>query len=231
MFLYAGARTIDRERRASPVTTLLDKELVCPCCGHNFKTSVVGSTNIVGYTTDFYPITRGLQPMQYGVYTCPSCGYSASYGGYGDTSLSERVKTLIKEELAPIIQSGPISAGQRWEFAARIAGWQDAPHQEIGDLYLRAAWCSAGYRRVEEERGYRRQAIEHFEKALQAGEIPAGEAVHYAYLTGELYRRVGDQENAHRWFDRVAEIAGQDPKNRRYVELARQQRTNPKETL
>ena len=76
-----------------------------------------------------------------------------------------------------------------------------------------------------------RKAIEHFEKALRATEVPEDSVAVITYLVGELYRRIGEESYAHLWFDRVPEVAGQNPKAQWVIDLALQQKTDPKETL
>ena len=75
------------------------------------------------------------------------------------------------------------------------------------------------------------KALEYFERAIELKEISLSEIGVYTYLIGELHRRVGEIGAANIWFDRVAEATKGDPKQQWLVELAIQQKTNPKEFI
>jgi uncharacterized protein (DUF2225 family) len=103
--------------------------------------------------------------------------------------------------------------------------------QSIGDLYLRAAWCANDSKDPRKERFYRLKALEYFERAMELKEISVSDIAGYTYLIGELHRRVEDIGAANVWFDRVAEATKGDPKQQWLVDLAAQQKTNPKEII
>ena len=108
---------------------------------------------------------------------------------------------------------------KKYEFAALIAERRGDPNREVGELYLRGAWCCQLKKEEEEEKYCRRKAIEFFEKAFKDDEIGEEKAV-YTYLVGELYRRIGDMENMVFWFDRVNEVAGKCEELKWLVDLA-----------
>ncbi len=120
-------------------------------------------------------------------------------------------------------------AGRKYEYYALIKKWHGASDLEIGELYLEAAWCCTDDNLEEEEKYYRYLVIKHFEKALESKKIPKNEEAIYTYLIGEMYRRVGDIENAKIWYDKVSQIAAKSEEGKWIVDLAYQQSTNPKE--
>jgi hypothetical protein len=75
------------------------------------------------------------------------------------------------------------------------------------------------------------KALEYFERAMELKEVSASEIGVYAYLIGELHRRVGEIGATETWFDRVAKATKGDPKQQWLVELAIQQKTDPKEFI
>jgi uncharacterized protein (DUF2225 family) len=213
------------------MTTFREVDLNCPCCGNRFESSTWGSTNTLGQeTTDLYQYARGYQPLPLYIHTCDRCGYTGYRDDFQETEISEKVKELIKEKLTPLAMDEEAFPGQRYECAAWIAEWREIPSLAIGNLYLRAAYCCCVYdENREDESRYRRQAIKHFENAIQKKEVPEDQIAAYTYLIGELYRRVGERENAGVWFDQVPELVGQDPEKEWLVKAANQQKTDPKE--
>ena len=137
-------------------------------------------------------------------------------------SISKKFSRLIKgdEKIYPEHQ---------YEFAAWIAKWSNKNSKDIASKYLNAAWCAKDKNHLKKETYYRRLAIEHFEEALNKNEIDKSELANFTYLTGELYRRTGDKKNANIWFDRVKEVAKGDEEKQWLIDLAKQQKENPKE--
>ncbi len=101
----------------------------------------------------------------------------------------------------------------------------------VARTYLTAAWCCDDDNMTEEESSYRRHAIEHYETALREGTLPISEVAPVTYLIGELYRRVGETEEAARWFDRVPDAAAPLPAPQWLIDLAEAQKTNPRDVL
>jgi hypothetical protein len=120
-----------------------------------------------------------------------------------------------------------------WRHAAMIAEWRGEPDHSLGYRYLHGAWalrdCGpfALARMPKWESFFLRSAGERFERALTSGgDVP--DRPRLTYLVGELCRRLGAIETAHRWFDRAIALAAEDPKQAR---LARRQKTEPSDTL
>lgn len=207
-------------------------DLDCPCCGKAFQATTWGSTNLLGrQTTDFYQQSSGLPPLLLEIFTCPVCGYSGLYHGFANVTVREPVADLIRRKITPLLDEEKLSAARRYEFAAWIAAWRGANSKTVGDLYLKAAWCCYERGNDELEMQYRQQAIMHFEEALKNDTIPADEVPAHTYLTGELYRRIGEPDKAARWFDRVTEVVGAVPDAQWLVDLAHQQKTAPEEFM
>jgi uncharacterized protein (DUF2225 family) len=214
------------------MTTLLRIELTCPVCSKTFSSQTVLPPHTPGRKrTDFHEQAAGVQPLPYLVHTCPTCGYSGSDQDFGhEARVDPRIATHVWDELTPKLADGPMTGSEKYEFAAKVAAWQGAELQHIGDLLLRAAWCCVEEGDVEAERYFRRQAAWALEAALASwdGVAKDGRAV-LTYLVGELWRRVGDVKTAAAWFDRVpSEIV--DPVRQRWIiDAAKQQRDKPRE--
>ena len=195
-----------------------------------------------GSWTDLRPIPSGADPMYMVIHTCPSCGYTGYDGAFKRKHLDAALKARIKEQITPLMKEFILTPKQQllyefpaperqYEFAAWIAQWEGDSLQSIGDLYLRAAWCCKDSKNPRRERLYRLKALEFYERAMELKEISASEIGVCTYLIGELHRRVGEIGAAEIWFDRVAEATKGDPKRQWLVELATQQKTDPKEFI
>lgn len=79
------------------------------------------------------------------------------------------------------------------------------------------------------ERQYRLRAAAEFERALADEAIAEDEREMYTYLVGELYRRTGDVDAAHTWFQRVIDGAGETGSE--WVSLAERQMSDPGEMI
>jgi len=193
-----------------------------------------------GSTTDLHRIPGGTDPITMVIHTCPPCGYSGYDDAFKRKSLDPALKERVYKEITPLIKEFSVDpewpyefapAERRYEFAAWIAEWQGESAQSIGDLYLRAAWCGHDSNDTEKERFYRLKALEYFRQAMEREEIPHEFVGVYTYLIGELYRRIGEVGAANVWYDQVVEAVKVYPKQQWLVDLAAQQKTNPKEKI
>lgn len=213
------------------MTTLRQIDLSCPACGNSFQSQAVVSTNAFGgKRTDFHERAAGTQPLAYLVHMCRECGYSGTERDFtGVTEVGPLVRERVLNELAPRVPVAETGSA-KYEAAAKVAEWQGIEARQVADLLLRAAWCCVEENDVEAERYFRRLAAWSFEDALRSYDgVGREERAVLTYLVGELWRRVGELEQARDWFDRVPdEIV--DPVSQHWVmAAAEQQRTDPQE--
>lgn len=213
------------------MTTLREIVLSCPICGNSFQSQAVATTNAFGgKRTDFHERAAGTQPLAYLVHMCVECGYS---GGEKDFDTDGEVSLLLKEhvlnELAPSVSMSPVGSA-KYEAAAKVAEWQGMGVRNVADLLLRAAWCCVDEGDVEAERYFRRHAAWAFELSLAEYEcVPSDERAVLTYLIGELWRRIGDQKQARRWFETVQDEVVDSDTQYWIVAAAEQQTINPQE--
>jgi uncharacterized protein (DUF2225 family) len=205
-------------------------ELTCPNCGCRFTSATADQTNIKGRRrTDFHVHAEGT-PLAYGVHVCERCGFAGRQDWFATSEVSFAVQCHVWGELAPRISEAAPTSSEKYEFAAKVAAWNGAVDREIGDLWLRAAWCCVEEEDVEAERYYRLRAAWTFEECLSDYDgVDRQERVALTYLVGELWRRIGDLERAKHWFQRVPDEAGNRPEDRWFVRWARQQQFEPGE--
>ena len=213
------------------MTTLRQIDLSCPACGNRFQSQAVVSTNAFGgKRTDFHERAAGTQPLAYLVHMCRECGYSGTERDFrGVTDVSPLVREHVLNELAPRVPTAA-TGSVKYEAAAKVAEWQGIEARQVADLLLRAAWCCVEENDVEAERYFRRLAAWSFEDALRSYDgVGREERAVLTYLVGELWRRVGELEQAREWFDRVPEEIVDSVSQRWILAAAEQQRTDPQE--
>ena len=223
-----------REYRTQEVgmTTLQQIELRCPICDTRFKSQQVISTNSFGgKRTDFHERAAGTQPLPFLIHMCSRCGYSGAERDFTEeTDVTPVLREHVWNELAPQLSTLAVSGSEKYEAAAKVAEWQGLEVRHVADLLLRAAWCCVDENDIEAERFFRRKAAWKFTEALSSFDgVAREERAVLSYLTGELWRRVGDITQAHQWFNRVpSELS--DPATQQWVvAAARQQRDCPRE--
>jgi uncharacterized protein (DUF2225 family) len=222
-------------------TTFEQIELACPVCETHFHfVTVVSADTVLGRRTDFHEQSTGVSSLPHLIHVCSRCGYAGGEDAFGDdVEVEPALRAHVWRELAPAKRddaqnsSGPQSlrGSDKYEAAAKVAEWRGEEPRRLGELFLRAAWCCVDERDTEAERYFRRKAAWAFERALADGTVPRDERAVLTYLVAELWRRIGDVKKAATWFGAVpAEVL--DPARQRWIlDLARQQRTAPREWM
>jgi uncharacterized protein (DUF2225 family) len=214
------------------MTTLHLIELTCPVCAREFRSQTVVATNgFDAKRTDFHERASGMQPLPYFVHLCSQCGYAGVTRDFGTAvELSGLLKERVWHELAPALETALPSGSLKYEHAARVSEWQGADPRYLADLYLRAAWCCVDEADTEAERFFRRKAAWRFADALASYDgVPAEERAVITYLIGELWRRIGDEVQSQDWFDRVPDEVTEPALQGWVLEVASQQKTEPRE--
>lgn len=213
------------------MTTLIEETIRCPVCGTEFETTLVASTNQMGTHTDFRPVAMGVQAYFFFVHTCPECFFSATREFFDEEIEDElkgeiRRKTLLYKEKMSLLDPSP---AYKYLLAALCAEEMHLAHTVVADLYLRGAWCAADEELPELEKQMRRDAVNKYMEGLKANEVEEEEEAQITYLIGELLRRIGEVEEAEKWFRKVASKVKNRVKQRWLIQSAKQQIDEPKE--
>ena len=223
------------------MTFLQEITLRYPVCATRFESLAANLTKqLGGCRSDFREEGVGRFALPYLVHVCVSCGYAGQSDQFDDSiDITPELRARIYSELssrmlAPTTTARPmpLTGSEKYEAAAKIAEWQHADVRLVAELWLRAAWCCDDENDTEAERYFRRKAAWAFNEALESYDsIPASERATITYLIGELWRRIGDDEQANQWFDRVPdEIV--DFKAQEYIlAVTRRQAEEPGEWL
>ena len=191
--------------------SLYAKVVKCPICQNDFKTQKVKTSalRIEKRDSDFCVHYGGVNPIYYGAYVCPSCGYAALESNFEELEL--KAKRAIQESISSRwVQRDfglkrTISEAIETYKLALLCG-QVARHKKgiLGVICLRLAWLYR-YNHEEREIDFLRHASECFEEAYRYEGLPIGgmDDISITYLLGELNRRLGKYEDAIYWFNKA----------------------------
>lgn len=216
------------------MSTLRDVSLECPICGTRFRSRAVGP--VVGLApgcrtrTDFRECGNGVEPLPYLVHQCTGCGFAGRDEDF--PADADEWAGASPDDVMPADSDRDVPGSEKYEAAARVAGWRGETPRCVAELLLCAAWCCAAEDDTEAERYFRREAARAYERALVGyDDVPCDERAQLTYLVGELWRRSGDDCRAREWFDRVSDEAADRLNQRWLIWLAAQQRSDPQEWL
>lgn len=214
------------------MTTLHLIELSCPVCAHDFRSQTVVASDGTGVKrTDFHERASGMPALPYFIHLCTHCGYAGLSRDFLDPEEpSHSLRDRVQMELTPALAASLPSGSLKYEHAAKVAEWQGADPRYLADLHLRAAWCCVDEGDTEAERYFRRHAAWRFAEALAIdGLVPPEERAVLTYLVGELWRRIGDVQQARGWYDLVPEEIHDVETQHWVLRVTMQQKTNPQE--
>ena len=212
------------------MTTTTEYRFTCPLCGNMFNAQLITSTNSFGpLHSDFYREASGEQPICLFVHTCTNCGYTGFEGDFEPQAFSAEFGKLVADNITPEVKGHQIDVNGNYYLAALCAQWRGASAQELGRIYHMGAWCCRMRGDRAKEKFYLERAAENFEKALEAGQPAPDMRAMYAYLVGDIHRRLGDAGKAKEWFGKVAEMLKASGGEAKIGELAERQMKEPKD--
>ncbi|HEY3422573.1 MAG TPA: DUF2225 domain-containing protein [Methanocellaceae archaeon] len=210
------------------MTTIHPQKFTCPLCGNMFESKVITSTNTLGpFHSDFYREAQGEQPICYFVQTCTNCGYSGYEGDFEPQNFSTQFRRAMADNVTPEVKGRMFEVHGNFYLAALCAEWRGAPPQTLARIYHMGAWCSRVRNDREKENFYMGKAVEYFERALVSGQASMDQRAMFTYLIGDLYRRIGNEEKAKEWYEKVEAEVKSNGGEPRIVEFAKRQMTDP----
>ncbi|MFD1952840.1 DUF2225 domain-containing protein [Paenibacillus thailandensis] len=185
-------------------------QVACPCCSKPFMTSRVRSSfkRALRTDTDFCGHYRErANPDYYVVRVCPACGYASTENSLA--KLSARQRQAYEERLGSKWvgrdYGGERTANQAIEcyklalMTSQAVGEND---RLIAGILHHLAWLYRELGDTEAEMKFMRFALDAYVKVYEEGD-GSGSDARLMYLIGELNRRLGDRNEAVRWFSRV----------------------------
>lgn len=192
-----------------------EQQKQCPICHNKFTVTRVRSSAcfVMQRDTDFHIKYRDIDPLLYSIWVCPGCQYTNN-----DKDFIQDFKTHELERLKkglPLLKTEePDFSGDRTpplamravELAIRTAMVRQAPAIVLAGFYLRGAWLLRDLGKTEEEIKFIEQARKLYQHSFEKewGRFAAKMSdSRIMYLIGELNRRLGDNEEAIKWFSRA----------------------------
>ena len=202
--------------------------LNCVCCETPFTTSRVRSSfkRAIKSDSDFCGYYKeGVNPDFYVVRVCPTCGFASTENGQG--SLTEAQKKAYFEQVGSRWQTQDYGTERTLEQAlacyklallsARIVGEKELV---LAGILQHIAWLYRYMDKQEEEQKFLRFALDSYVRVFELEGADVSNA-RLMYLIGELNRRIGNNNDAVRWFSRV--INDKDIMDSAMIAASRQQ--------
>lgn len=191
---------------------LYDKEITCPVCGNKFKVKVtkVNSPRIASKDSDFFINYKNINPYFYDVWLCNNCGYSALKIDFPNIRSFQKdlVKNTItikwtKKDFPEIFNVD--DAIKRYKLALITAVTIKSRNSIQAMILLKIAWMYRIKKDSEKEKLFLKDSAEAFFKAYNLEDFPIQgmnrDSINY--LLGELNRRIGNKEEALKWYSQV----------------------------
>jgi uncharacterized protein len=194
--------------------------VVCPVCGHVFRSTYASTYITVGREADLCPKipgrpSDGARLIRSAVTMCPVCSFAAGEAfDELDLTFDQRygIEERLKEDgLLKVFRKGqPPWLGFH---AAEVCGKERSlTSRELGDLCLRASWVCRKEKERPFESTFQLRAMRHFMRSLQEDDLVGRELSVTTYLVGELNRRLGNHREALNWYVNAGRTTEGDPR-------------------
>ena len=195
---------------------LYAKTVTCPVCLNNFVTQKIKTSAIRIHKrdTDFCVHYLGENPVFYGAYVCPECGYAALESSFED--INPNTKKTVLDKISANWNKRDF--GQKRSIHEAIDAYKLAllccqltkqKKGVLGTICLRLTWL---FRTLGEEReqDFLKHAAQCYEEAYRYEKLPIGglDEISITYLLGELNRRLEKFEDAIYWFNKAISHPG-----------------------
>mgnify|MGYP003367170644 CR=1 FL=1 len=193
-----------------------EKKMDCLFCKKSFPTTKIRSKFIkVGETdTDFMPIyaENQVQAMYYNVFVCEHCGFSFTedFSKYFAPGVPEQLKEQICDRWVPHGFAGErtvFQALQAYKLALLCADIKKERFVTKAGLALRIAWMYRTLKNEGQEKRFMEIARNFYMESFSTDDYSSTQmsGARVMYMIAELSRRIGDMENATRFFSKVIE--------------------------
>ena len=178
---------------------LFDKTVKCPVCNSTFKTPCVKAktSRIDSRDSDFFiRYTPKVNPYFYDVWMCNSCGYTALKSDF------EKIRNFRKELVKSNIT--PKWTPKNYKLALLNAMLTSSHESTKAMISLKIAWMFRLLNDNDSEMSFLKQSVQGFINAYEYEVLPCYglQMDSLTYLIGELYRRIGEDDNALIWLSK-----------------------------
>lgn len=189
---------------------LYESKIVCICCETAFLTTRVRPSFKRASTVDSDfcgHYSNGINPDFYVVRVCPSCGFASTE--HGLEKLNDKQKQSYYERIGVNWKvqdfGGPRTAKQAmvtYKLALLTAQATGASDRIISGILHHIAWLYRYESNETEEQRFLKYALDAYIKVFETEGVSLNNAK-LMFLIGELNRRIGENNEAVKWFSRV----------------------------
>lgn len=221
------------------VPPLYEKKQECINCKKIFNTMKVRTKSVkVDHTeTDFQPVyVEGtVNAYYYNVYVCEHCGFSFTddFTKYFAPGIHEAINEQITNKWVTHSFNGErtvFQAIQAYKLALLNGTLKKEKFVTLAGIALRLAWLYRSLNNSGQEQRFLKMARDNYMDSFSTDDYNSTQMtmVRVLYMVAELSRRIGDLENATRYFSKVIEnqSIGGDVK---VIEMAKDQWTQIRE--
>lgn len=198
------------------VSPYYEKKVDCLHCKKAFPTLKVRSkfVKVAETDTDFMPIyAEGDVPaMYYNVFVCEHCGFSFTedFSRYFAPGIPEEIKSQVTDKWVRHDFKGErtiFQAIQVYKLSLLCANIKKEKHVAKAGLALRLAWFYRSLKNSGQEERFMTIARDQYMESFSTGDYSSTQMsdARIMYMIAELSRRLGDMENATRFFSKVIE--------------------------
>ncbi|HBN07223.1 MAG TPA: hypothetical protein DD435_00780 [Cyanobacteria bacterium UBA8530] len=203
-----------------PPLSMAARPLVCPACDSAFTLYTPKSTSysLEKRDSDLCPHYKGLNPMFYQVWVCPSCSFASYKPHWEELPTGEKAKILLLSKQ---------SLGMRFDFSrfertifAAILSYQLAYrcYQErkvstsylMGNTQMKLAWLCRTAKDLKREQLHLELAKGHLCDCFdrEVGRNSAIDEPQLAFQLGEIFLRTNEPARAIEWYTRAMKCEG-----------------------
>lgn len=204
---------MEKDIEISPYYT---KNVECLNCKKTFPTLKVRSKfiRVKETDTDFCPIYNApnVNALYYNVFVCEHCGFSFTedFSAYFAPGTKEKIKEQITDKWVPHSFGGERTASQAiqaYQLALICGKLKNEKNVALAGLALRIGWLYRFLQNKEQEMRFLKIARDLYLESYSTEDYAGSgmKAATVMYMIAELSRRIGDLENATRFFSKVIE--------------------------
>jgi uncharacterized protein len=198
------------------IEPLYDKKYTCAMCESSFTTKKVRSrfVKVLNFDTDFAPLyADGFEnPNFYYINVCPDCGYSFTddFSSYFPPGAKQVIQDKICNQWVPHDYGAERTiqdALNTFKLAAYSSMLKKEKHIVTAGLYIRLAWLYRSTENLDQELRFLKLALKEYTESYSTGDYKGTQVseLRLMYLIGELSRRIGNTQDAVRFFSKVIE--------------------------
>lgn len=193
------------------VSPFYRKQYHCPVCEMVFESFAIRSSkiNLARRESDFHPCYRGPSPMHYAVIVCPLCNYATAAKRFNDRLTADSLQIvsvalqLLSDKRQDFTRERTLDdVMASLDRAIDVASLKQDDEDHIANMYLYKAWVAreAGNQEVEQECLSKTLHNLLYVFNHRSSGPSVFNDVQLPYLIGEMHFRLGDYEEAVKWY-------------------------------